>query len=175
MTNAPSPVPSSSAAFTLVELLVAMAIVAILLGLAAPSFRSFVLDARLSSEARKILLALQTARSEASRINANVLLCASAGDSVCGTDWKTNKLVFADGDNNKIRDATEPLVFSGAPAAATTTITPAPSTGWIEFNSSGQANAAATFKLCDTRTGNVGRLVSVGLTGRPSLTTTTCP
>ncbi|EGF33951.1 putative type-4 fimbrial pilin (signal peptide-like protein) [Oxalobacteraceae bacterium IMCC9480] len=151
-----------------------MAIVAILLGLAAPSFQSFVLDARLTSEARKILLALQTARSEASRINANVLLCASAGDSVCGTDWTTNKLVFADVNNNKRRSTTETLVFSGAPAAATTTIA-GPAAGWIEFYSSGQANAAATFKLCDTRTGNVGRLVSVGLTGRPSLTTTTCP
>ncbi|MEB0135686.1 GspH/FimT family pseudopilin [Actimicrobium sp. CCC2.4] len=174
MTTAPSPVPSPSAAFTLVELLVAMAIVAILLGLAAPSFQSFVLDARITSEAQKILLALQTARSEASRINASVLLCTSAGDSVCGTDWKTNKLVFADTDNNKVRGTAETLVFSGAPAAATTTIT-GPSSGWIQFHPSGQANAAATFKLCDTRPGNVGRLVSVGLTGRPSLTTTTCP
>lgn len=175
MTTAPSPVPSSSAAFTLVELLVAIAIVAILLGLAAPSFQSFVLDARITSEAQKILLALQTARSEASRINASVLLCASAGNSVCGTDWKANKLVFADVDKNKVRGTAETLVFSGAPAAAATTITVTPSAGWIEFNSSGQANAAVTFKLCDTRTGNVGRLVSVELTGRPSLTTTTCP
>ncbi len=173
MTIAPTTHPSS-AAFTLVELLVAMAIVAILLGLAAPSFQSFVLDARITAEARKFSLALQTARSEASRINASVLLCASSGDSVCGTDWTTNKLVFADADRNRTRSSAEKLVFSGAPSAPGTIVT-GPASGWIEFNSSGQANALANFKLCDARTGNVGRLVSVELTGRSSLTTTVCP
>lgn len=175
MTIAPTPHYSfSAAAFTLVELLIAISIIAILLGLAAPSFQSFILDARLTAEARKFSLALQTARSEASRINASVLLCASAGDSVCGTDWTTNKLVFADADNNKTRSAAEKLVFSGAPSAARMTVT-GPASGWIEFNSAGQANAKTIFKFCDTRTGKVGRLVSVELTGRSSLTTTDCP
>ena len=173
MTLAPTPHPSS-AAFTLVELLIAMAIIAILLGLAAPSFQAFVQDARITSEARKFSLALQTARSEASRINASVLLCASAGNSVCGTDWTTNKLVFADADHDKTRSSAETLIFSGAPSAPRITVT-GPAAGWIEFNSSGQANALASFKLCDSRTGNVGRLVSVELTGRSSLTTTVCP
>ncbi|MFT5533906.1 MAG: type IV fimbrial biogenesis protein FimT [Burkholderiaceae bacterium] len=174
MILAQTPIPSSSSAFTLVELLVAMAIVAILLGLAAPSFQSFILDARITSEARKFSLALQTARSEASRINASVLLCASAGKTVCGTDWTTNKLVFADADRDKVRATTETLVFSGAPSSAQTTVT-GPAAGWIEFNSSGQVNAKATFKFCDTRSGNVGRLVTVELTGRSSLTTIACP
>ncbi|MFT5590063.1 MAG: type IV fimbrial biogenesis protein FimT [Bradyrhizobium sp.] len=175
MTTAPTPYSSSSAgAFTLVELLITISIIAILLGLAAPSFQSFILDARITAEARKFSLALQTARSEASRINASVLLCASAGDSVCGTDWTTNKLVFADADRNKTRSSTEKLVFSGTPSAARMTVT-GPAAGWIEFNSSGQVNAITSFKLCDTRTGNVGRLVSVELTGRSSLTTTACP
>jgi type IV fimbrial biogenesis protein FimT len=175
MTIAPTPHFSpSTAAFTLVELLIAIAIIAILLGLAAPSFHSFILDARITAEARKFSLALQTARSEASRINASVLLCASAGDSVCSTNWATNKLVFADADRNKTRSTTEKLVFSGAPSSAQTIVT-GPASGWIEFNSSGQVNAPASFKLCDTRTGNVGRLVSVELAGRSSLTTTVCP
>ncbi len=165
---------SSAAAFTLVELLIAIAIIAILLGLAAPSFQSFILETRITAEARKFLLALQTARSEASRINASVLLCASADDSVCGSDWTTNKLVFADADHNKTRSLTEKLVFSGPPLAARMTVT-GPVAGWIEFNSVGQATTSATFKLCDTRTGKIGRLVSVELTGRSSLTTTICP
>lgn len=65
--------------FTLVELLVSMALVSILLMLAAPSFSSAFVRARVEGTTNELGADLQYARSEAVRRRADVVLASNAG------------------------------------------------------------------------------------------------
>ena len=70
--------------FTLVELLVAIALISILLGLAVPSFSDWLESSRLKQSARDVLNAFQTARLEAIKHNTFVSLSFTAGAGTSG-------------------------------------------------------------------------------------------
>ncbi|MDO1527504.1 GspH/FimT family pseudopilin [Fulvimonas sp. R45] len=80
--------------FTLVELMVTVAVLAILLAIAVPSFRSLTLSNRLATTANDIVGALNTARMEAVKRNASVQFCSNSSSangtdtlgSLCGSD-----------------------------------------------------------------------------------------
>lgn len=75
--------------FTAVELVVTVAIVAILAALAVPSFNSMILGSRLTAGANDLVAALQLARMEAIRLNARVDVCPSTDGTTCsGSDWR---------------------------------------------------------------------------------------
>lgn len=69
---------ASSLGFTLVELMVALALVAILLGVGVPSLNEMFERNRASSQVNEVLGGLQTARMEAIRRNASVRFCSSS-------------------------------------------------------------------------------------------------
>ena len=69
--------------FTLVELMVTVAVAAVLLAIAVPSFTSIVNSSRLTAQANEVVAALQSARMEAVRRNARVSVCSSADGSTC--------------------------------------------------------------------------------------------
>jgi type IV fimbrial biogenesis protein FimT len=87
--------PSSlhSRGFTLVEMMVAISIIVILLGIAIPNFRTFVLNAQIRSTAEGLLAGLNLARTEAIRRNTHVTFWMVDGiTSTCdqvntGTSW----------------------------------------------------------------------------------------
>lgn len=85
----------SSRGFTLVELMVAIAIIAIVAAVAVPSYQSSIAAGHKTSAANNIIGALQFARSEAViRRSDNVKVCASAGGSTCsGSNWSAGGLV----------------------------------------------------------------------------------
>ena len=99
-----------SRGFTLVELLVVMAISAILIAAAVPSFQSLIASSRASSASGSLLSNLEYARSEAIRRNQNVTVCRTAdanapenllscSDTAAagfdGNDWASGWIVFA--------------------------------------------------------------------------------
>ena len=61
--------------FTMIELVVTMAVLAILVALAAPSFTSVINNNRLTGNANELLSTLQSARMEAVRRNAPIVIC----------------------------------------------------------------------------------------------------
>lgn len=67
--------------FTLVELMVALAVLAILLAIGVPSFRQLIETNRAASQVNELIGALHTARSEAVRRNAVHRFCTN------DTDW----------------------------------------------------------------------------------------
>lgn len=90
--------------FTMVELLVTVAILAIIAALAAPSFRTLMLSRSLTAASHEIVGALQLARMEALRRRASVTVCPSANGTACsGIDWK--RFVVLRG-NEVLRDVT---------------------------------------------------------------------
>ncbi|MEW5833987.1 MAG: GspH/FimT family pseudopilin [Pseudomonadota bacterium] len=80
--------------FTLVELMITLAVAAVLLVIAVPSFRSIMLSSRLDTTANDLIAALNTARMEAIKANASAQFCSNSATvntsstlgSACGTE-----------------------------------------------------------------------------------------
>lgn len=81
--------------FTIVEIMVAMLILAILIGFAVPTFRDAALSSRLTGYANDLLASAQIARSEAIKRNAVVTLCISTDGSTCADEggWEQGWIV----------------------------------------------------------------------------------
>lgn len=69
--------------FTLIELMVTVAVLAIVLTVAVPSFSALVSSNRLSGQANSLLAAIEYAKAEAIKNNANVAFCHSSNGSSC--------------------------------------------------------------------------------------------
>ena len=90
---------AGNAGFSLIELLVTIAIVAILLAVAFPSFEGSMRSNRLATTTNELLASVSLARSEAIKNTNGAGVCASADGLTCGDDWNLGWLVWADGGN----------------------------------------------------------------------------
>ncbi|KGO99393.1 GspH/FimT family pseudopilin [Novilysobacter defluvii] len=102
--------------FTLVELMVTLAVAAVVVTMAVPSFTSLINSNRLGSAANQLVAALQAARIEAVRRNARVVMCRSVDGASCaaaGDEWPA-WIVFVDADADGDLDATETVVHVGS-------------------------------------------------------------
>lgn len=71
--------------FTLVELMIAIAIIGILLALAVPSFQGLIASSRLTSATNDIVSALAQARSNAIKTGNRITLCPSSDGTSCAS------------------------------------------------------------------------------------------
>jgi type IV fimbrial biogenesis protein FimT len=157
---------------TLVELMIAVAIAAILLAVAAPSFHDLIVKSQIETLQNNFANAVITARTEATSRGRTIRVCsANAAATACGTnaDWGRGWLVIEDKD-----DATPLVVFQNknqSPAMLTTEAGVAANA--ISFNSQGY-NASDTrflFTACDTKkTAKFARGVMVEFSGRARVT-----
>ena len=85
--------------FTLIELMITLAIVAILLTVGVPSLTAFMQGNRLISSTNELVSALHVARSEAIKLNVRVSVCESSDGANCSTtgNWENGWIVFIDG------------------------------------------------------------------------------
>ncbi|MGS0673556.1 GspH/FimT family pseudopilin [Shewanella sp. 0m-4] len=82
-------------AFTLVELMVTLAVATILISIAVPSFTAMYEASRSDSSIRNIQQSLTVARSHAISYGAIVTVCPLSGTS-CGTNWQGGYSIFID-------------------------------------------------------------------------------
>jgi prepilin-type N-terminal cleavage/methylation domain len=162
--------------FSLIELMVALAIMSVLLGFALPAFQSMSLSANLRSNANTLVASAQLARSEAIKRNAVVQLCVSGDGATCGSGgWEKGWIVLA--SDNTVLHA-EPALDDGYVVTATKEGTSTAVTT-LRFPSSGVGlklnaetdSATAEFRLCrlTPTVGEQERKVRVSTTGRTSV------
>lgn len=125
--------------FTLIELMITIAIAAALLKVAAPSFTSFMRNSTLTSATNTLLTAINTARSEAIKTGMNAYVIPN------GSAWSAGWLVFVDLDNDgNFTASSDRTVLEQAAPASFITITAngnaAATPPYVKFNSSGYAS-----------------------------------
>lgn len=164
--------------FTLIELMVTLTIAAILLSVAAPSFVTMIKNNRITTTTNDLLADLALARSEAAKRGQSASICISDGTSCTGTNWLAGRIVFSDAGTVGTKDGNDQILRVTEAIGNNTTITSSgfSTTGYIRYNAMGQLGTNGSFKICDDRTGNFGRSISITTTGRPYLQTAqSCP
>ncbi|MCY0856149.1 GspH/FimT family pseudopilin [Cupriavidus sp. D39] len=163
---------------TLIELLVALSILAILAAAATPSFTSFLQRARLRTESSALVSDMELARSEAARRNTRVTICPTTDGSTCTSSWSNRRIVFVDlNTDGSWNSATEELLrVSDTPSANLAyTASGFANPGIIRFNSYGTPDAFANWKLCTSPASANGNAVSLSGSGRPIVQSVACP
>lgn len=100
-----------AAGFTLIELMVTVAVAGILAAVAVPAMTSLVNGNRLAGTTSELTAALQLARSEAIRRNVRVTICGTTDGATCNANWSRWIVTGADssaGTTDTIRDNTAP-------------------------------------------------------------------
>ena len=170
------------AGFTLVELMVTIAVIGITLAFASPNIASFIQNYRITTQTNNLLADLQLARNNSVSQGIRVSVCASSDGATCiGANWSVGWIVFTDVNGNGAVDPATDTVLRVTEALSTgnaIVATNLTTGGLIQYRPSGLASGVsgggASFKLCDTRTGAFGRTVSVAPTGRAAAAVATC-
>ena len=79
--------------FSLVELMLVMALTAIVLGLAIPSYRLMIGKTRMNVASEQLKRAIATAREAALNHQATIILCGSQSGSACDGNWAQGQLI----------------------------------------------------------------------------------
>ncbi len=173
---------SQSHGFTLIELMFTLAVAAVILTLAIPSFRDIIQNTRLTTQINELASSLNLARSEAIKRGLTVTVCKSDDQDAspnCGGDWQDGWLVFEDnGTVGTFDSGTDVLikVTSALPAASTLDFP----RNQISYDSTGFAIGVSngTFVLCDDRGISAAKGLIASNNGRirtaPSADLTSC-
>lgn len=172
--------PKQAGGFTLIELMVAIAILAILLGIAVPSFSDATLGSKLSSYANNFVASVNLARSEAIKRNTTVTLCASGDGSSCATSggWEQGWIVACNTTSPSTvcnATGTDLLIFHRQQAMPGGFKISESSAGRsIQFTSTGVGANQATLTICRATptVGTAQRQINVWTTGRATVTKT---
>ena len=180
----------AQAGFTLLELMVVIAIAGILMAVAIPAMRDFIRNGRITAAANDVMAALHFTRSEAIKRRQPVTLCTSANsmqanntanaaatcaDSVFLTGW----IVFVDLNQNGQREAGDTILLNRAPIDPQITAASTVDPFLVTYLLNGFAlnPNVGSIALCDER-GNVpaagelsaARGIRIAVTGRAGVT-----
>ncbi|GAB3381799.1 GspH/FimT family pseudopilin [Spongiibacter taiwanensis] len=137
---------SSTSGYTLLELMVTLAIVAILASVAVPSFTDFVRSQRLRSVAVDLNSSLQLARSEAVKRNTNVTVARG------GSSWVDGWTVAVGGTTLRSQGAVSGVNITG-------------SANSFNFRSNGRIDNTVNFALVSDGNASLAKCLRVSLSG----------
>lgn len=147
--------------FTLIELMIVVAIVGILTMVALPAYREFVANQRIKSASFDLMTMMIVARSEAIKRNANVTAMPISGD------WAQGWTVFFGAGTVISRQGALPGVvftcFTGSPLAAT-----ACNATSLVYSGNGRSTNTLSLQISNAMIANPSvRCIGTDLSGRP--------
>ena len=156
------------------ELMVTVGLVAVLAGLAVPSFQDVMLDNRRSADINMLVGSIQLARNEAIKRAQAIVLCKTVDQVRCGgpgVHWEHGWMVFANSGDEAppVRDAGEPLIRAHQPASDGTI---RGNRAVFHFKPGFWRSTNGTVTFCDRRGAAKARAVIISYTGRPRVSDT---
>ncbi|MCP4390002.1 MAG: prepilin-type N-terminal cleavage/methylation domain-containing protein [Gammaproteobacteria bacterium] len=159
--------------FNLLELVIVLALVAIVVSIAIPSMRTFSQNDRLITNINSMVGHLAYARSEAVKRSQQVSVCVSSDSqdavpSCTGGSWEDGWVVYIDADANGTFDSgNDTVIKTHAPLVGNNTLSAAGVGTQITYNNRGfLASNTGSLVLCDDRSGNFGKTLSLSPIGR---------
>lgn len=153
--------------FTLVELMVALVVAAILLAVGVPSFIATVRSSRTTSQANELVTAFNLARSEAVKRGVQVVVLRN------GAEWEDGWQVFVDEDGDEAMGAGDTLVQVYSALSEGYTLRTGPNfTDWVAYLPTGLSVGNGSlpngnFRLCtDEQDAATGRDIAINTVGR---------
>jgi len=157
--------------FTLVEMMMALLVLAVLLAVAAPGFYELIKNNRMLSQVYAMRAALNGARSEALAQRSFVTLCHSEDGATCGGDWNEGYVAFVDADGDgAVDDPNSPTgdrVFFAKVVDSDTLEIDYSGGDRVLFDSRGYTadSSQGIFTFCEIRGSSKARGVVVGASG----------
>lgn len=151
--------------FTLIELMVTLAVLAVLLGIAVPNFTQMIKNNRLTTEANEFVSVLNVARSEAIKRSDTITITA-ADDSDSNNEWGPGWEVTTSGSD---------VILESSGLHESMTLDSASDLGSYVYQPTGIIDNSDTLTLCDDRSGINGREITISSTGSVSIDNVTCP
>lgn len=145
---------TSMAGFTLLELLITIAVVSIMIGIAVPSFRDMVANQSVRAAAETLHSSIVQARAEAVKRNTNVTLRPATGET-----WSNGWLIVTAAAPADSAAVHRERLAAGATVSAG-------STASLVFRPSGRISGSASFELTAATDSSRKRCVTVSLDGR---------
>ena len=151
---------------TLIELLVSICIMAVLLAVTIPSFKTMLMNNRILTTTDALTNSLNYARNVALNQSITVMACPAStlNATSCGNDWSKGWGIISQPATGVPILLQGHLLGTNDPTLSNVAIN---NTGIvsISFDSKGIATTAAYFKVCDNRGGSYARSIEVLPTG----------
>jgi len=167
--------PASSRGFTLIELMIAVGLTALLLSMAIPALDSFTTNARQTSAINDFVSSMHVARSTAVTTNFRVTVCASSGGSNCeAVSWDQGWIVFGDRDSDQSVDGDE-VISAASDGIEGLSIQSSEFGQFLMYRPNGRVmnssinGNSGQFTVCDHRGDDYAKVLIFDLSGRPRL------
>lgn len=162
--------------FTLVEMMITLAIAAISITLAVPGFQSMIERNRVAASINNFVSHLHHARAEAIKIGEWVMLCPSNNGASCISDytqWGRGYIEFVDENRDRARgDDEQVLGYFQGDEKAITIHSSSSHRKTIAYRPSGRAwSFNTTVRFCAENDAKHNRTVIISATGRPRVDT----
>jgi type IV fimbrial biogenesis protein FimT len=177
--------------FTLMEVMLSVGIAAILMGVAVPNLRQFILNSRITGAANDLTVAFTTARAQAVKTRVQTIVCfttnSDASPPVCDGNGTQGWVVFSDANADGTPTAGEPVLLRHAAIPNTLGVRTKPDTNaaFVAYAPSGFSKKLTAIGadltsvvLCDSRgnsplygaTNSTARGIQISATGRSHVT-----
>lgn len=137
---------------TLIELMIALSIAAILLGIAIPSFRQTISNNRMASIANEFIGGINYIRSEAIKMGRSVTMCKSSDGSTCATAntvfWEDGWIAFVDLDADGALDSGETILRTWPALTSSYTLRSTALPDFLRYDPQGVSSGNGTFAVC---------------------------